>query len=53
MQPITVKIDFVNSSNTQLGYLLSTETNVSVLTYQSACITKFHPTFYGLSGKIA
>ena len=44
MQLITVNIDFVNSF-TQLGYLLSTETNMSVLTYQSVCAMKFHPHF--------
>ena len=47
MQQLTVMIDFVSSPNLQLkraaiGYLLSTETNVSVLTYQTVYATKFH-----------
>ena len=39
MQPITVKVDFVNSFM-QLDYILLTETNVSVLTYQSVYATE-------------
>ena len=48
MQPLTVKIGFVYSLNLRLkraaiGYLLSIEMNVSVLTYHSVYATKIFP----------
>ena len=47
MQQLTTRLTVLTvlsyDLNAQLGYLLSTETNVSVLTYQSVYATKFHP----------